>query len=51
VAGPQPIFTAFPFSPVSRGTTGTKVLKEQLRAEKLTPARLPVKDSESQALS
>ena len=35
------------FPRISRGTTGTKFLKEQLRAKKLTPARLPVKDSQS----
>jgi hypothetical protein len=45
VAGPRPIFTAFPFPRFSRGTTGTKNLKEQLPAEKLPPVGKAVKDS------
>ena len=43
MAGPQPIFTAFPFPRISRGTTGTKFFKEQLRAKKLPPPWLAVK--------
>ena len=45
MAGPQPIFTAFPFPRFSRGTTGTKFLKEQLRTRKLAPPWLAVKRS------